>query len=111
MQRVAIQAGRNVRHPDPPHRFGLGQGLNVGAAVEVGGVHHLDGVDLAEQEDIVQGVDDKIHGGHIVVVDDDAKQRPLGDLLFQVFVDGGEEVGVHTVRIDSKAQALILLAP
>lgn len=93
MQRIPVEPGRGLRQADPFLRLGLGERLNVGAAVIVGGVHHLQGVEAVEPKNAGQDVHDEIHRRHFVIMDDDAVQRRLGGLLIQAFVGVGEGLG------------------
>ena len=94
-KRVAVEARRNVRQTDPFLRFGLRQGLHISLPVKMGGIHDLDGARAVELKDILQGEQNEIHRGDIIVMDDHAVERSLGGFLLQVFANFGQRPFFH----------------
>ena len=51
LQWIPAQPRRKMRLADPSLRLGFRQGLNVGVAVEMCGVHYLGGIGAGQQEE------------------------------------------------------------
>ena len=57
-------------------------------AMMMGGVHHLQRAGSSEHEDGQQDVHHKVHGGDIVIVDDDPVGRLCGGFLMDINLRG-----------------------
>jgi len=98
-----------VRLADAGLCLGLGQGLHVGDARDMGREHDVCGAVGAQHEDALQDVHDKVHRRHVVVVDEDAIERLEFGFLVGNDLDVWEAGGGHVPVIVHKKNRLLAL--
>ena len=89
MKRISFEPRREVGFVDAFLRLRLGQDLHDSNALVMSAEHNLDRFGITEEEYGDENMRHKIHGGNIVVMDENAIER----LKFRLLVGGDLPVG------------------